>query len=289
MRTPEIKAIILRMAGKGEFYGYEIHKEFEQRNINLGIGRLYAILAEMKEEGLLKDRWEKSQSGPKRRVYSIGRKGRVERESILMEAIKTVHDFYTEYLISLPPERSAFNIISGILSKSLSKSSNFGYAATSFSEPQRRIMSYLREETPDGKKYAISPEAVKSDLGYEDVFVVEGTLEDIPMKDNHLDLLVVTGNIKSDCLEASLSEWRRVLTKDGVLAIVMPTATITDFEDPLGIGEFIEQREHPRLESEESLNSKVLRDEISNYFEETEEVRVVHITILLGLKPTSRK
>lgn len=284
MRTPELKTTILRMSGKGEFHGYEMHKKLEQRNINLGIGRLYSILAEMKNEGLLKDRWEKSQSGPKRRVYKISKKGVKEREKILMDAIRTVHDFYTEYLVSLPPENSVFKIVGGILTKNISKGSNIGYAANRFSGPLRRILSHLRDEVPDGKKYAISEEASELDLGFEDVFVVEGTFDDIPMKDNHLDLLVITGNIKSDCLAGCLSEWRRVLTKDGSLAIVTPTATITSYEDPIGIGEFIEQREHPPVEDTKSMNPEVLRDGMSNYFEEIEEIKVVHISIFLGSK-----
>jgi PadR family transcriptional regulator PadR len=274
MRTPELKTTVLRMAGKGEFYGYEIHKKLEQRNISIGIGRLYSILAEMKDEGLLKDRWEKSKSGPKRRVYKI-----------LIEAIRIVHEFYTEYLVSLPPKNSVFNIIGRMLTKNLSKTSNIGYAATRFSGPLRRILDYFRNNVPDGKKYAISPKAKELDLGFEDVFVVEGTFDDIPMKDNHLDLLVITGNIHSDDLTACLKEWRRVLAEDGILAIATPTATITTYEDPLEIGEYIEQREHPQPEGEQSLNSKIIRDEMGNYFSETEEMKVVHITILLGTKP----
>ncbi|MHA2396341.1 MAG: helix-turn-helix transcriptional regulator [Candidatus Thorarchaeota archaeon] len=270
------------MAGRREFYGYEIHKELEQRKIKIGIGRLYSILAEMKDEGFLKDRWEKSQTGPKRRIYRIGRKGSQEREKILIDAIRTVHDFYTEYLLSLPPEHSVFVIVSGILTKDLTKTSNIGYVATRFSGPLRKIIGQLRKEVPDGNVYAISHQAKELDLGLEDVFVIEGMFEDLPMKDNHLDLLVVTGNIKSDCLDTCLSEWRRVLSKDGILAIVTPTATINSYEDPLEIGEFIEQREHPQLESDESLSSGILQSAMSCYFREIEEKKVVHITLILG-------
>jgi len=286
MRTSELKKTILRMIDVGEFYGYEIYKELEQRKIKIGIGRLYSILTEMKKDELLKDRWEKSQSGPKRRVYKISEKGIKEREKILMEAIGIVHDFYTEYLNNLPPESSAFTIISGILTKDLTKTSNIGYAATRFSGPLRKILNQIKEKVPDGKKYAISPDTEKLDLEIEDVFTVEGTFQDIPMKDNHLDLLVVSGNINSEYLATCLSEWQRVLTKRGVLAIVAPTATIKTYENPLRIGEFIEQREHPPLESENILNSKVLLDEMSNYFEKIEEIEVIHITILLGSKTT---
>ncbi|MHA2352202.1 MAG: helix-turn-helix transcriptional regulator [Candidatus Thorarchaeota archaeon] len=284
MRTPELKTTILKMVGGREFYGYEIHKELEQSKIKIGIGRLYSILAEMKDDGLLKDRWEKSQTGPKRRTYRIGRKGSKEREKILMDAIRTVHDFYTEYLLSLPPEHSVFAIVSRILTEDLTKTSNIGYAASRFPGPLRKIIGQLRTVVPDGNVYAISHQAKELDLGFEDVFVIEGTFEDLPMKDDHLDLLIVTGNIKSDCLDACLSEWRRVLAKEGILAIITPTATITSYEDPLEIGEFIEQREHPRLEDKDTLNSDILRAEMGRYFKSVEEEKVVHITLLLGKK-----
>jgi len=283
MRTPELKTTILRMAGEREFYGYEIHKELEQKKIKIGVGRLYSVLAEMKDEGLLKDRWEKSQSGPKRRIYQIGKKGQNEREKILMEAIRTIHEFYTEYLLSLPPENSVFNIISEILTENLSEESKIGYASTKFSGPLRKILTELTQKMPDGKVYAISQQAKELDLGLEDVHSIEGTFEDLPMKDSFLDLLIVTGNVKKDSLTTYLSEWRRVLSKDGVFAFVAPTATITKFKDPLGIGEFIEQREHPQQDGEETLSSEILRKEMSNYFERVEERRIVHITILLGV------
>jgi len=282
MRTSELKSTILRMTGKSEFYGYEIHKQLEQRNIKIGVSRLYSVLAEMKDEGLLKDRWEKSQSGPKRRIYQIGRKGFKEREKILMEAIRTVHDFYTEYLIGLPPENSVFNIISKILTKGLSKKSNIGYASSRFSGPIRKIIGQLRNKVQDGTVYAIADKNNGLDLGIDGVLVIEGTFEDLPMKDKFLDLLVVTGNIKSDCLGGCLSEWRRVLSNDGILAIVAPTATISSFEDPLEIGEFIEQREHPRLETGDSLSSETIQSEMSRFFRSVEEKRVVHISLLLG-------
>jgi hypothetical protein len=53
----------------------------------------------------------------------------------------------------------------------------------------------------------------------------------------------------------------------------------------LEIGEFIEQREPPRLDDDESLNSKSIQDEMRNYFEKVEEDSVVHITVLRASKP----
>lgn len=282
MRTPELKATILRIAGDSEFYGYEIHKLLEQRKISIGIGRLYSVLAEMKKEKLLIDRWEESKSGPKRRVYKIGDKGFKERDKILMEAIRTVHEFYTEYLNSLPPENSVFNLISQLLTRRISKSSNIGYASTKFTGPVRKIISQLSIDLSEGKIYAITERANGLDLGIQNGLVIEGKFEDIPVKEGFLDLLVITGNVKKNCLDTCLSEWRRVLSVNGILAFVTPTTTITSFKDPLDIGEFIEQREHPQLKGEEAMSSEIIQTSMSRYFKTVEEHKIVHITILLG-------
>ena len=273
------------MTGKGEFYGYEIHKKLEQRKITIGIGRLYSILGEMMKEGLLKDRWEKSQSGPKRRVYRISKKGNIAREGILGEAIKTVHEFYMEYLQSLPPEHSVFNTMSDLLGEKLSKNAKMAYAADRFSGPIRKIMTNLQEKFPEGNLYAVHQIDNGVDLELDNVSIVDGTFEDIPMKDDYLDLLVVTGNIARDCLDSCLSEWQRVVNVNGTLAFITPTALLAKYEDPLEIGEFIEQREHPRLDSEDPLDFEILSKEVKKYFEKVDVERVVHITVLRGFNP----
>jgi len=282
MRTPELKTVILRMVGKGEFYGYEIHRKLEQRKIKIGIGRLYSILGEMKNEGFLKDRWQKSKSGPRRRVYRIAKKGNIARDEILGEAIKTVHEFYMEYLFSLPPELSVFNMVSDLLVEKLPKDANVAYAASRFSGPVMKIMESLQERFPDGNLYAIHPREANVQLGMDSVSLVDGTFEDIPMKDDYLDLLVVTGNIRSDCLDVCLKEWQRVLGVNGRLAIITPTALLSKYTNPLDIGEFIEQREHPRLDSEDLLDFEILSNEMKKYFNSVDVDKVVHITVIRG-------
>jgi len=288
MRTPELKGVILRMAGSSEFYGYQIHQDLAEKNIQVGIGRLYAILNEMKDDGLLRDRWQESHSGPRRKVYRIGRKGKLEREKILMEAIGTVHDFYTEYLLSLPPDTSVFGTVSRMLCEGLGHKATIAYAAPRFSEPLKKLLNMLQTEIPEGTLYIVSPKSAAAKARLGAMPVLDGTFEDIPMKDDYLDLLVVTGNIKSDCLEACLTEWHRVVGQDGSLALVTPTATMASYEDPLGIGEFIEIREHPPPENDNGFSVDLLTQHMSDYFERVEQKQVVHLTILQGFRPKTR-
>ncbi|MHA2027616.1 MAG: PadR family transcriptional regulator [Candidatus Thorarchaeota archaeon] len=287
MRSPELKSAILKMTGKSEFYGYEIHKELEHKKIKIGIGRLYSVLGEMMKEGLLKDRWEKSQSGPKRRVYRISKKGNKARDVILGEAIRTVHDFYMEYLQSLPPEHSVFNTVSDMLGSKMPKNAQMAYAADRFSGPVKKLVASLQARFPNGNLYAIHPleNGNSNDLGMENVSIVDGTFKDIPMKENYLDLLIVTDNVTRDCLSSCLDEWKRVVNENGTLALVMPTALLVEYKDPLGIGDYIEQREHARLDSDNPLYSDVLVKEMKKHFEHVDVDKVVHITIIRGFNP----
>jgi DNA-binding PadR family transcriptional regulator len=262
-----------------------MHKKLEERKINIGIGRLYSILAEMKTEGFLNDRWEKSQSGPRRRVYRTAKKGVQERQRILVEAIKTVHDFYMEYILNLPPELSAFNIVLDRLAGKLPKNANMAYATTRFSGPVKKVMDGLQEKVPEGDLHAIHPRKKDVDLGMDNVTIVGGTFEDIPMKDNFLDLLVVTGSVSRDSLDACLSEWQRVVNVNGTLALVTPTILLVKPKDPLDIGDFVEEIEHPRADTEDSLDLEIITKKMKKYFGKVDVKKVVHISVFRGLNP----
>jgi PadR family transcriptional regulator PadR len=285
MRTAELKKMILKMSGTGEFYGYDIHRTLTERNAKIGIGRLYAVLAEMKDEKLLEDRWVSSSSGPKRRIYRLSQRGEKERQKVLLEAIKTVHEFYTEYLLNLPPEQSAFEIIGNLLTSSLSVKANVAYVASRFSEPIRRILTTLQTKTTQGNLFVVGERTELSKLKLETISFLDGTFQDIPTKSGYLDLLVVTGNIRTDCLDECMIEWRRVLADTGMLAVITPTALVSMYTHPLAIGDFIEQYEHPRSESHDAPELALLVEKMREYFDRVETESVVHITIIRGFNP----
>jgi len=181
-----------------------------------------------------------------------------------------------------------FGAVSRMLCDGLGKDATIAYAATGFSEPLKKLLSMLQVEVPESTLYIVCPKSAAEKLGLDTMLVLDGTFEDIPIKDDYLDLLVVTGNIRSDRLETCLTEWHRVVGQDGSLALVTPTAVIASYEEPLGIGEFIEKREHPPPENDENFSGELLTQHMSKYFERVEQKQVVHITILQGFHPRTR-
>lgn len=71
--------VVLEILSRGSMYGYELSQAIEQRSGNvltLGKGTLYPLLYNLEAKKLVKARWETSDSGRKRRYYSITGKGK---------------------------------------------------------------------------------------------------------------------------------------------------------------------------------------------------------------------
>lgn len=283
MRTSDIKKFVLRMSGKGEFYGYEAHRSLSEAGINVGLGRLYVILSDMRKDGLLKDRWEKSSSGPRRRVYKTAKKGRVERENLLLDAIRTVHEFYVEYLANLPPELDVFSSIGRVILAKQPKNVNIAYIAKRYVSPMKKMITSLQKQRPAAKTYIIKTSSTPIDLELDNILTMEGDFDDVPVKDGFFDLIVVTGSFTKDNLKACVREWHRALKSKGTIAIATPSALVAKYNDPLGIGEFIEMREHPP-DTRNNADIDFIKEELGKEFGKISAQEVVHITVIRASK-----
>ena len=73
--------VVLEILSRGPMYGYELSQAIEQRSaeiLTLGKGTLYPLLYNLEAKKLIKGKWETSDSGRKRRYYSITSKGQAE-------------------------------------------------------------------------------------------------------------------------------------------------------------------------------------------------------------------
>ena len=282
MRAEDLKKVILRMSGSGEFYGYKIHKQLATKKIEVSTSRLYRTLAEMVRQGFLESQWQKGQLGPRQRVYKLSDKGRKEREKILMDAIATVHGFYSDYLLNLPAKNSVFNKICRILSDNLNGKPEIGYVTSDYSVMHEKILRGLRNEIPETNIYFVKSPSLSVDLDLENLWFLNGTYDSIPLKQGYVDLLVIVGVPHELSLEKSLKEWRRVLKHGGRLAICVPTVFMHRYDDPLSIGSFIEKYEHKTLEEGQYLEAEGVKALLRKSFHKVEEQQIVHITVFLA-------
>lgn len=71
--------LILSLLSKGESYGYAIIQEIKQRSegkLQWTDGMLYPVLHRMEHRGLIKSRWGESETGRKRKYYSLKKDGK---------------------------------------------------------------------------------------------------------------------------------------------------------------------------------------------------------------------
>lgn len=284
LRTEELEGLILMTLGAGEFYGYEVQKQLASKKMRVGVSRLYRILTGMLRKRLLEDRWEKSDYGPNKRVYKLSVEGKKERDRILLSAIETVHSFYSEYLRNLPKRADVFRKICKLMCKGLKGRGNVALVTTKFSVSHERVLHALHDEVPESKIFIVKPRSVKVDLNLEYVVLLDGSYDNVPLKDTYIDLLVIGGVPNREAFEKCLQEWGRVLRQDGTLAVSAPSVLVEKFEDPLSIGSFVERFEHEILEKDAFLDGTLVKSLLKNSFAEVKLKKIAHISVFLGLR-----
>lgn len=71
--------LILSLLARGESYGYAIIQEIKARSQNQmqwTDGMLYPVLHRLEHRGLIKSRWAESETGRKRKYYSLKKDGK---------------------------------------------------------------------------------------------------------------------------------------------------------------------------------------------------------------------
>ncbi len=106
-----VRSCVLLLLREGPAHGYDLL----QRLRPLGCarddpGRLYRALRALEDEGLVRSAWERSGSGPNRRIYELTRPGlkRLHQDAhVLDELRETLGDFAGRYeeFVALRPQR----------------------------------------------------------------------------------------------------------------------------------------------------------------------------------------
>ena len=69
------------------------------------------------------------------------------------------------------------------------------------------------------------------------------------------------------------------MERSGALAILIPTALINDYDDPLTIGDFVEKYERENIRDKEYADKVTTLALLRDCFDNVEEKHIVHMTI----------
>jgi ribosomal protein L36 len=256
-----------------------------REGVRIEISLLYRVLNEMLKENYLTSRWEKSVLGPRRRVYKVGRKGAVELNITLLEAVGTVHEYYGKYLMRLPAKINCLNRICRLLTHGLEETATIGYLAREYSPFHEKILYILCNTVPKGAVYFIKPASLDIDLEIKNLSSLEGRHQNIPLKNKHFDALLVIDVPIKRRLKNSVKEWHRTVRREGRLGILASTALINKIDDPLTIGDYIEKYEHESVKGNEKADRESLQTMLRESFKKVEATEIVHRTLILASEP----
>lgn len=285
MRTTDLRITILKTFKDREFYGYDIHKKLIEEGIKIEIGRLYNVLNQMLQDGLLESSWEKSTKGPKKRIYKLGIKGKAELDKILMTAVQTIHRAYGEYLLNLPPEKSVFNHISKEIIEEEESSYTLALIAESLSPMYQKLLKGIQNRLVDSRIFIVKPKGLPLKLELDNVVYLEGNLENIPLKDDYVDLLLTTHLPRNENMEKSRREWCRVIKKTGKVALLSPNVLFSSTQDPLTIGDYMEKWEHEIYENRKTSEGKSLLNSLKKHFSMVKQKNIVHMKLVIASNP----
>jgi PadR family transcriptional regulator len=284
LKTAEIKLNILTTVKNSECYGYEIYKKLEAQDNAIEIGRLYKVLKEMLTEGTLSCRWEKSEKGPEKRVYKLTQKGREELDQILLGAIDTVHDYYTEYLSNLPPEISLFeDFAKTIIPKPKTRSKIVLYASR-YSSMHERLLAALLDRAKESEVCLVRKE-LENNTSIRNSIFLQGDYDSIPLRAKYVDLLILEGLPSHKNSLKAVKEWQRILKEKGKLVVIVPTAVFSAFRDPLTIGDFMEKMEYQSLHEVNAEKGETLEQLLKTYFLNVKKTKTLQMTSLVAARP----
>jgi DNA-binding PadR family transcriptional regulator len=280
LRTDDLKEEILKMFRGNELYGYDINKNLAIQGIEVDLSRLYGVLNNMRKEGLLQERWEKSSSGPRKKMYSVTEKGREKLTDILLEAISTVHSFYNDYLVGLLPEINVFGDFFGLITDQMEDNENVAYLTKTFLKVHELVLGFLQSKNPGGKTFVVKPRKLDIVTNLSNLSILDGTYNDLPFKTGFIDRLIMIDLPVMDLLEDSVAEWQRVISDNGRVVIITPSILIEKEVHPMTIGDFVEKHEHEVHEGGSQIERSVLFPILNEKFDNLQETSISHMSII---------
>ncbi|MDG6933482.1 MAG: helix-turn-helix transcriptional regulator [Nitrososphaerota archaeon] len=236
MQSIKVQRLALRMLLRGELSGYDIWKEMSMKGLKIKTNYLYMILTDMRRKGLLSARWLENSKGPRKRLYSLSDAGREEFERILRESVEFVVDAFVQSNAAVRNNmtdhvRSVRNTFRLLGIPTPQGGSNLVITAPSFDPLLCHPISYyvISQAFPEASVSVVRPPEHASYFeGRPNLTFLDGRRQDIPLKNNFADYLMLEGFPRSVPLEATLNECVRVLKPRGHLIIRLPAVMLEE-------------------------------------------------------------
>jgi DNA-binding PadR family transcriptional regulator len=233
---------VLSAIQQGATYGYAIHRALGDAGLGIRLNHLYPVLRKMEADGLITSSEVPGERGPNRRAYALTAPGRRRLEEHLVDAIALVRLAYLDHLAA---DETTMVRALDLLAKYISHARPRGRTAMVvppgyLSEINFRWFLTQLFDVVQGDVYLVRPQG-SFEIDEPRVTLLDGSETYVPLRDDHVDNVVLVWVPRKRRWSRPLEEATRVLKPTGVAAIILPDALIArDVRIPIGIGAFME-------------------------------------------------
>ena len=287
MKKRELKRSLLQLIRGREVYGYELRQLLAAHGEKVQLSYLYKTLKEMCNEDLLQSHLQASAHGPKRRLYSLTKQGMKELGKIFGDVTELIHEFYEDYVAKLPPEIFTDKFQMMMLEVYGGRESVACVTSEPLTTLHREVLLGMHARPGAKHTYLIKPPQVKADVELPNLTILDGSFDDIPLKDKSLDGMVVVDIQDAFNIRTCCSEFQRVLKSGGVMIGCAPFMGLVGEDEPLDVGEFI-KRTKCNLAGKPYLEKEAIKKALAERFDYVDVACVAFMTgFICGLQPAS--
>src|SRR5579875_2105687 len=287
---------------KREMTGSEIFRELSQKGIETWQNHVYTLLTKMEENGVLKSRWVENPNGrgPRKHLYRLGKMGEERRALMVKDSIELL---MSEFIRTNSKVRDLKDHIEGFRE-------NFAFAQTgrtnigqTGSEVIVMTIPYydplichpvsinaLAEAFPKSLVYVVKPKEMKFSSQKENLKLLDGSRNDLPLKDEFADYLLLEGFPKEASLQATLSESERVLKENGCLGIQVSEVMIEERRPAyVSFSEFVAKAFYQTCAQDRVVSLNELRSLITKDFRRFTETKAFGNIVIWAIGLTKKE
>lgn len=284
------RKLIIRLLREQEASGSELLKQLSAKGVKTWPNHVYASLARMESEGLLKSRWIKSpRRGLRRRhVYSLSGKGQKEFRKLMKDSVGLLmSEFVRSNLRVRELSEHSMAIGSLISIAGVPPPSGDAKVVVALPNPDPLIcypvnFLALSDLIPDTVIYVVKPPGINFQLDPRpNLTFLDGWRREMPLREGFADYLSLDGFPEEVSEEETIKECARVLKDDGHLVIMIPSV-MTEEKRPrhMSFQEFVLEQYYSFYGDDRMVSVARVKELLLGYFKEVKDVDVYDDVLL---------
>lgn len=286
MPSSDLKAAILRILKDDELSGYSVYKLLAMKGVEKWPNHVYTTLVEMeKENGWLTSRWVgEGKGGNRKHLYSLTPSGRGEYDDIVKDSLGILIERFFKENLSFEDLSFHMGLVRETFGVPAGWSNEDTFRLVIASPAYHPLVCFpkfyyaVSEAYPNSSIYVVKRpwEEAKPLEGRKNLTFVDGSRDDIPLRDGFADFILLQGFPSSSSVSTTVGECLRVLKGDGCLFLEIPSILAVERRAPHNtiFPEYVLKLFYELCGQDRSVRIEAVNKMLSASFEHVREIEV---------------